>query len=116
MIEETWSIDELLDMVELDDLEGLGQAKRLTARICATIHNAAAQTRWSSLVAQLGKSAPPPPPMLDEADWLPRKASGKVAVRVVEPTAADGQSQLLTRAESVSKKVCSAFAEMFGMG
>lgn len=67
MIGETWTVAEVLDAQALDELEGAGQAKRLTARICAEIHNAIRVAGWSVY----GKENSQPPPRMDEALFLP---------------------------------------------
>jgi hypothetical protein len=96
-------------MVELDDLEGLGQAKRLTARICATIHNEFARLAW----LRFGSKDIPPPTPAQESDWLPRYV--KKPAKITK-TNSDGspQSKPLTRAEAVSRRVSQAFTDMFG--
>jgi hypothetical protein len=62
-----------MDAAALDDLEGAGQAKRLTARVCAEIHNAIRDAMWS----MHGAPNSQPPKRMDETLFLP--------VRVAKP-------------------------------
>lgn len=67
MIGETWTVAEILDAQSLDELEGAGQAKRLTARLCAEVHNAISLGIWS---VHGQKDSKPPRPM-SESRFLP---------------------------------------------
>jgi hypothetical protein len=103
-------------MVELDELEGLGQAKRLTARICATIHNEFAKLAW----LRFGSKDDPRPTLAPESDWLPRTVKPKQSKRSAKVNS-DGQassptssSPPKTRADAVARQVSQAFADMFG--
>jgi hypothetical protein len=67
VIDETWTVDEILDAQSLDELEGVGQAKRLTARLCAEIHNAIRNASWGAY----GSKGSQPPERMDESLFLP---------------------------------------------
>jgi hypothetical protein len=99
LIEDTWSLDEILDIAELDELEAAGQAKRLVGRICAEIHNAVRNYGW---MRHADKNTPPPTP-LDESRWLPRRAKRKARKSRDE--------KQLTQAEVVSQKITQAFSD-----
>jgi hypothetical protein len=105
-------LDELLDVVELDELEGVGQSKRLTARVCATIHNEFARLTW----IRFGSKDIPPPTPAQESDYLPRRVKPVNSVGRVQTVDSSGQAiKPKTRAEAVSASVTNAFAEMFTM-
>lgn len=103
MIEETWTLGEILDVGELDDLEASGQAKRLVGRICAEIHNAVRNYGWAR---HADKSTPPPTP-LDETRWLPRRVKRKA-----KKASASGMiAKPTTQGEVVSQKIKQAFSD-----
>lgn len=104
MIEESWTLDEILDVGELDDLEAAGQAKRLVGRICAEIHNAVRNYGW---MRHADKNTPPPTP-LDETRWLPRRVKRK---KVKKSSASSTVAQPLTQGEAVSQKIKQAFSD-----
>jgi hypothetical protein len=60
-----------MEAAALDDLEGAGQAKRLTARICAEVHNAIRNYAWS----RFGEKNSKPPKSVDESQFLPVRFS-----------------------------------------
>jgi hypothetical protein len=65
----TWSADELQNAEVLADLEGWGQQKRMVAKLCAEVHNVGIIGRhW-----QYADKGSPPPKMLVEGQFLPRK-------------------------------------------
>lgn len=56
-----------MEAAALDDLEGAGQAKRLTARLCAEVHNAIRYYAWQVH----GSKDSQPPEAMRETDFLP---------------------------------------------
>jgi len=80
VVGESWSVDEILDAAALDELEGAGQSKRMTARICAEVHNAVRMYAW-------GRSAKPgdkPPVPITESQFLPVRVQSKDKVELAE--------------------------------
>lgn len=73
MIGDTWSVDEILDAVALDDLEGSGQAKRMVGRICAEVHNAVRMYAWG----RSAKEGDTPPEPVRETHFLPVRMKAK---------------------------------------
>jgi hypothetical protein len=97
-IEATWQLRELLDLAALDELEGVGQAKRLAARICAEINNSIRLYGW----AVHGDAKSAAPPLRDESLWLPKRRPAK------QQTAPK-----LTRAQRLNQQLDSALSSLF---
>lgn len=101
MIADQWTVDEILDAMSLDELEGAGQAKRLTARLCAEFHNAVQLATW----ATHGEKGSQAPKRMSETVFLP--------VRQAKP-ASDGRSAEQQQRDQVAKDVDSVLRGMFG--
>jgi hypothetical protein len=99
VIGETWTVDEILDAQSLDDLEGVGQAKRLTARLCAEIHNAITMGIWSIH----GEKNSKPPSRIHESRFLP-----------VRTAAVNDADEIKKRRDEVVKNVNDVMLSMCG--
>lgn len=90
VIEETWSASEVLDVSELDFLEGAGQAKRLVARLCAEIHNACNLSIWKVH----GKEGTAHPKLLTETEFLPVRKKASAAIAGNQPAPKQAESNM----------------------
>ena len=93
VIADTWSPDELQDAEVLADLEGIGQTKRMVARISAEIHNASINIM--QMYRQMKSSnVLPPAKYVSEKHFLYRKVR---RLRVVKDSRAEQQKPVSDR-------------------
>jgi hypothetical protein len=81
-----------MDAAVLDDLEGIGQAKRLTARICAEIHNAFTKALW----VQTAKTGDPPPVLVHESRFMPARVYRRQVADIEKDRKKQADEQLRT--------------------